>query len=185
VSTKESQQHVEMALQMIIVGIVLFVTSTFGGYMAYVCRQQSRRKAKVEDVSSPSPRHAQKQRAKSSSEVSESQLSDNNSIYGTGSIAPSESAISHHSSTSVKSLPEFIPNYVNLDKTVEANRGSIKLCSLALPPLGYTPSDCTSSLGGGSSMRGSQLALDESYLAHHPAPHDNAAMHRAKKLMVT
>jgi len=45
----------------------------------------------------------------------------------------------------VRSLPEFIPNYVSLDKAVEANRGSIKLASFAFPPLGYTPSDGNSS----------------------------------------
>lgn len=45
--------------------------------------------------------------------------------------------------------------HVSLDKTVEANRGSIKLASIAFPPLGYTPSEDNSSCVGRHSGIGS------------------------------
>lgn len=44
-----------------------------------------------------------------------------------------------NSNNSIKSLPEFIPNYESLNVKVETNRASIKLTNFALPPLG-TPS---------------------------------------------
>ena len=44
---------------------------------------------------------------------------------------------------------------MSLDQTVEANRGSIKLASIAFPPLGYTPSEDNSSCVGRHSGIGS------------------------------
>lgn len=50
-----------------------------------------------------------------------------------------------NSNNSVKSLPEFIPNYDSLNIRVENNRASLKLSSFALPPLG-TPSQSQSAM---------------------------------------
>lgn len=69
-----------------------------------------------------------------------------------------------NSNNSVKSLPEFIPNYENLNVRVETNRASLKLTNYALPPLG-TPSQskhtmsriisCESDYSSGCSSMGS------------------------------
>ena len=68
------------------------------------------------------------------------------------------------SKTSIKSLPEFIPNYENLNVRVETNRASLKLTNYSLPPLG-TPSQskhtmsriisCESDYSSGCSSMGS------------------------------
>lgn len=69
-----------------------------------------------------------------------------------------------NSNNSIKSLPEFIPNYENLNVRVETNRASLKLTNYSLPPLG-TPSQskhtmsriisCESDYSSGCSSMGS------------------------------
>lgn len=53
-----------------------------------------------------------------------------------------------NSNNSVKSLPEFIPNYDSLNIRVETNRASLKLSNFTLPPLGTggTPTSSTGSM---------------------------------------
>jgi len=148
-----------MAIQMIAVGIVLLVTSTFGGYFAYLCRRKaySRKSANSStDGSEKSsvPVQASVKTKKNAVKIRVSVVSASSSITTEKTYDDSNTSdnVSHIStaSQSVRSLPEFIPNYVSLDKTVEANRGSIKLASFAFPPLGYTPSEENSSCVGGS-----------------------------------
>lgn len=147
-----------MAIQMIAVGIVLLVTSTFGGYFAYLCRRKaySRKSANSStDGSEKSsvPVQASVKTKKNAVKIRVSVVSASSSITTEKTYDDSNTSdnVSHIStaSQSVRSLPEFIPNYVSLDKTVEANRGSIKLASFAFPPLGYTPSEENSSCVGG------------------------------------
>lgn len=69
-----------------------------------------------------------------------------------------------NSNNSIKSLPEFIPNYENLNVRVETARASLKLTNYSLPPLG-TPSQskhtmsriisCESDYSSGCSSMGS------------------------------
>lgn len=77
-------------------------------------------------------------------------------------VSESLSGVSN-SNNSIKSLPEFIPNYENLNVRVENNRASLKLTNYALPPLG-TPSQgkhmsriisCESDYSSGCSSMGS------------------------------
>jgi hypothetical protein len=78
-------------------------------------------------------------------------------------ISETMSGVSN-SNNSIKTLPEFIPNYENLNVRVETNRASLKLTNYSLPPLG-TPSQskhtmsriisCESDYSSGCSSMGS------------------------------
>jgi hypothetical protein len=67
-------------------------------------------------------------------------------VHRVNSISPSTDETSSNlsetfsgisnSNNSVKSLPEFIPNYDSLNIRVETNRASLKLSNFTLPPLG-------------------------------------------------
>ena len=61
---------------------------------------------------------------------------------------------------------------------MEANRGSIKLASIALPPLGYTPSDTSSDRGGKNSghMTSASSSDASSSSACHSATSDNESI---------
>lgn len=150
-----------MAIQMIVVGIVLLVTSTFGGYFAYLCRRKAYSRKSANSSTEGSEKSVPVQvgvKTKNAVKIRVSVVSASSSITTEKTYDDSNTDNVSHISTasqSVRSLPEFIPNYVSLDKTVEANRGSIKLASIAFPPLGYTPSEDNSSCVGRHSGIGS------------------------------